>query len=59
MYIMLNILLASLGMCNGTVDRNNKKKQNPISGQEIVWKYSIYKQKSCHIKGIVVCIDVT
>lgn len=41
MYIMLNILLASLGMWNGTVDRNNKKKQNPKSGQEIVWKYSL------------------
>ena len=33
---MLNISLASLGMWNGTMDRNNKKKQNTKSGQEIV-----------------------
>ena len=56
---MLKISLASLGMWNGTMDRSNKKKQNPKSGQEIVWKYSLYKQKICQIKGIVVCIDVT
>ena len=33
---MLNISLASLGMWNGNIDRNKKKKQNPKSDQEII-----------------------
>jgi len=36
-----------------------RRNLNPKSGQEIVGKYSLYKQKNCQIKGIVVCIDVT
>jgi hypothetical protein len=54
----LNISLAGLGMWNGTMGRDNKKKQNSKSGQEIESTVSTNK-KSCQIKDIVVCIDVT
>ena len=61
---MLNISLASLGLWNGTMDRNNKKKQNAKGGQEIESTVSTNKKvvklrvqwyaQMLHIDGITI-----